>query len=324
MRATALIAEDEPLLAAALQAELARAWPQLQVLATVGDGASAVAQALALQPTVLFFDIRMPGMGGLEAAAALAEDWPSGQAFPQLVFVTAYDHYALQAFEAQAVDYLLKPVQTERLQRTVARVQARLQSQLQTTLQAPLQETKPAARRTEQAQTAINFEAQLAATVQQLQALLAPQGSQNGPLQGMAALGAHGSTHAGTHAVAHAGTAAPAPRLSVLQASVGNSIHMVPLDHVLYFEAADKYLRVLARNPDGEGEREYWLRTPLKELLPQLDAQAFVQIHRGTVVRAAAIASVLRDDEGKLSLRLHGSSRKLPVSRLYVHLFKAM
>ncbi len=316
MRATALIAEDEPLLAAALQAELARAWPQLQVLATVGDGASAVAQALALQPTVLFFDIRMPGMGGLEAAAALAEDWPSGQAFPQLVFVTAYDHYALQAFEAQAVDYLLKPVQTERLQRTVARVQARLQSQLQTALQAPPQETKPAARRTEQAQPAFNFEAQLAATVLQLQALLAPQGSQNGPLQGMAALGAHGS--------AHAGTAAPAPRLSVLQASVGNSIHMVPLDHVLYFEAADKYLRVLARNPDGEGEREYWLRTPLKELLPQLDAQAFVQIHRGTVVRAAAIASVLRDDEGKLSLRLHGSSRKLPVSRLYVHLFKAM
>ena len=74
--ATALIAEDEPLLAQALQAELARAWPALRVLATVGDGASAVAQALQLLPEVLFFDIRMPGLGGLEAAAELADDWP--------------------------------------------------------------------------------------------------------------------------------------------------------------------------------------------------------------------------------------------------------
>ena len=73
--ATALIAEDEPLLAQALQAELARAWPALQIVATVGDGASAVAQALALQPDVLFFDIRMPGLSGLEAAAELADQW---------------------------------------------------------------------------------------------------------------------------------------------------------------------------------------------------------------------------------------------------------
>jgi CheY-like chemotaxis protein len=76
MNATALIAEDEPLLAQALAAELARAWPQLRVLATVGDGASAVTQALALQPDVLFFDIRMPGQSGLEAAAELADEWP--------------------------------------------------------------------------------------------------------------------------------------------------------------------------------------------------------------------------------------------------------
>jgi DNA-binding LytR/AlgR family response regulator len=120
---TALIAEDEPLLAQALQAELARAWPALTVVATVGDGASAVAQALALQPDVLFFDIRMPGMGGLEAAAELADQWvtqgPGAKPFPALVFVTAYDQYAVQAFEAQAVDYLLKPVQAARLAKTV-------------------------------------------------------------------------------------------------------------------------------------------------------------------------------------------------------------
>jgi DNA-binding LytR/AlgR family response regulator len=111
---TALIAEDEPLLAQALQAELARAWPALQVLGVAGNGEAAVAQALALQPDVLFFDIRMPALSGLEAAAALADAWPQdgpqGKPFPALVFVTAYDQYAVQAFEAQAVDYLLKPV----------------------------------------------------------------------------------------------------------------------------------------------------------------------------------------------------------------------
>ena len=101
---TALIAEDEPLLALALQAELAQVWPALQIAATVGDGLSAVAQALALRPDVLFFDIRMPGQSGLEAAAALADAWPLDVPFPALVFVTAYDQHALEAFEAQAVD----------------------------------------------------------------------------------------------------------------------------------------------------------------------------------------------------------------------------
>ncbi|WP_337179517.1 LytR/AlgR family response regulator transcription factor, partial [Hydrogenophaga borbori] len=128
MNATALIAEDEPLLAQALQAELARAWPGLRVLASVGDGQSAVQQALALRPDVLFLDIRMPALSGLDAAATLADDWPAEQPLPALVFVTAHDEFAVQAFEAQALDYLLKPVQAERLQRTVARVQAALRA----------------------------------------------------------------------------------------------------------------------------------------------------------------------------------------------------
>ena len=124
---TALIAEDEPLLALALQAELAAVWPTLQICATVGDGASAVTQALTLQPDVLFFDIRMPGQSGLEAAAELAEAWPTtGRPFPALVFVTAYDQHALEAFDAQAVDYVLKPVQTARLARTVEKIQRAL------------------------------------------------------------------------------------------------------------------------------------------------------------------------------------------------------
>src|SRR3990167_6464523 len=127
----ALIAEDEHLLAAALQQELARAWPALQIAATVGDGLSAVRQALALLPDVLFFDIRMPGQSGLDAAVELADAWPDDKPFPALVFVTAYDQYAVQAFEAQAVDYLLKPVQAVRLQKTVQKLQLALMNKAQ-------------------------------------------------------------------------------------------------------------------------------------------------------------------------------------------------
>ncbi len=272
--ATALIAEDEPLLAQALQAELARAWPALRVLECVGDGNTAAARALQLRPDVLFFDIRMPGQSGLEAAAELADEWPPGSPFPALVFVTAYDQYAVQAFEAQAVDYLLKPVQPGRLEKTVSKVQLALQAR---------------------AQAAMNSGASLDNTLDQLRHLLA---AARPP-------GAHG----------HADRAAP---LKVLQVSIGNSIRMVPVGEVVYFEAADKYVRVLTAG------HEYLIRTPLKDLLPQLDAQSFWQVHRGTVVQAAAVEAVHRDESGKLSLSLRGRTERLAVSRLYSQLFRAM
>lgn len=262
-RPTALIAEDEPLLAQSLRDELARAWPELDVMAVVGDGASAVDQALALRPDVLFFDVRMPGRSGLEAAVELADEWPAGAAFPALVFVTAYDQYAVQAFEAQAVDYVLKPVQPARLDRTVARVRE------------VLARRGPAG-------------AGLEATLAQLRALVA------------------------------AGPQRPQEPLEVLQASVGNAIRMVPIGEVLYFEAADKYVRVLTAG------HEYLLRTPLRELIPRLDPALFWQVHRGTVVRAPAIESVTRDESGKMHLALRGRPERLAVSRLYAHLFKAM
>jgi DNA-binding LytR/AlgR family response regulator len=277
--ATALIAEDEPLLAAALRSELSRAWPGLQVVATVGDGASAVAQALALLPDVLFFDIRMPGMDGLDAAQALAEEWPDNQVFPQLVFVTAYDQYAVRAFEAQAMDYLLKPVQTARLQRTVAKLQQALRERADSHLGGfPPAETA------------------LDQTLAQLRQLLTASGPAGGLAPSPSAL----------------------PSLRVIQASVGTAIHLVPVEDVVYFEAADKYVRVLTPT------HEYLIRTPLRELLPQLDGQLFWQIHRATVVRAQAVAAVSRDEAGKLWVQLRGRPERLPVSRLYAHLFKAM
>jgi DNA-binding LytR/AlgR family response regulator len=120
---TTLIAEDEPLLAQTLANELCALWPGIHIVATASDGLSAVQLALQHRPDVLFFDIRMPGQSGLEAAAELAEEWPIDTPFPLLVFVTAYDQYAIQAFEAQAVDYVLKPVRADRLAQTVTRLQ---------------------------------------------------------------------------------------------------------------------------------------------------------------------------------------------------------
>lgn len=124
---TALIAEDEALLAQTLQGELRALWPQLQVAAIAGDGSSAVELALQHQPDVMFLDIRLPGQSGLEAVAELLDAWPEAQRFPLLVFVTAYDRYAIDAFEAQAIDYVLKPVRADRLARTVSRLQTALQ-----------------------------------------------------------------------------------------------------------------------------------------------------------------------------------------------------
>ena len=122
----ALIAEDEPILSYALVQALQRLWPELQITGVVDNGVAAVRETLAQKPEVLFFDIKMPGKSGLEAAEELAEEWPEDQPFPLLVFVTAYDQFALEAFEHAAVDYLLKPINDERLGKTIARLQQRV------------------------------------------------------------------------------------------------------------------------------------------------------------------------------------------------------
>lgn len=257
-RPTALIAEDEPLLRDALARQLAQAWPELEIVALARNGREAIRLFDARMPDVCFLDVHMPGISGIEAARHIGRR-------AHLVFVTAYDQYALQAFEAQAVDYVLKPVQPARLAKTVEKIRAVL------------------ARRSAAAPD-------LEATLGQLRHLLRAAEPQ----------------------------AAPQPLLKVIQASVGSAIRMVPVDEVVYFEAADKYVRVVC--PDAE----VLIRTPLKELLPQLDAQLFWQVHRGTVVRSTAIESVHRDETGKLHLALRGRAERLPVSRLYAHLFKAM
>jgi len=267
--ASALIAEDEPLLAHTLQVELQTLWPTLRVLATAGDGLSAVQLALQHRPDVLFFDIRMPGQDGLEAAAELTEVWPDETPFPLLVFVTAYDQYAIDAFEAQAMDYVLKPIRPERLSQTVNRLQNALQ----------------------QRQQNFNMNTELDPVINQLRSLLS----------------------------APMGAARPLEPLHLLQASVGNQLRMVPVEEVIHFEAADKYVSVFTQ--DG---RQVLLRTPLKELMQRLDERVFWQVHRGSVVRATAIESVSRDEQGRLTLHLKNHSEKIRVSKIYANRFKAM
>lgn len=260
-RIHALIAEDEPVLAFMLQQSLQRLWPELQIGGVAANGVDAVREALAQKPDILFLDIKMPGKTGLEAAQELAEDWPDDRPFPLVVFVTAYDEYALQAFEQAASDYVLKPVSDERLRKTVARLQARLQQNT-------------------------DRDESLERIVGQLRTLL-PQPAQSA-------------------------------RLDLIRAAVGNQIRLIPLTEVQYFEAADKYVNVVTA--DGEA----LIRTPLKELLPQLDPSQFWQVHRGTVVNLRYVEAAVRDDTGRLALRLRGRTGHLPVSRVYAHLFRQM
>jgi DNA-binding LytR/AlgR family response regulator len=124
-RATALVAEDEPLLAKSLVAVLAEVWPEATV-DVVHDGIAATERALEAAPDVLFLDIQMPGRTGLEVAEIVTDEWPADRALPLLVFVTAYDEFAINAFERAAVDYVLKPATAERLAKTTARLRERL------------------------------------------------------------------------------------------------------------------------------------------------------------------------------------------------------
>ncbi len=265
--ATALIAEDEPLLARALQTDLAAVWPELKVLAHAVDGEQAVEDALSLRPDIVFMDIRMPGRTGLEAAQAVVEDWPADARLPLIVFVTAYDQYALQAFELAAVDYLLKPTPRDRLAAACERLRSRLSQR--------------------QAGPATSV-ADDGALLERLRTLLAPA------------------------------AAPPVEPLTVVQASAGAAIHLVPIEEVVYFEAADKYIRVLTAT------REHLIRTSLRELLPQLDPARFWQVHRSLVVQAREIEQAHRDDTGKVTLRLRHRPETLPVSRLYASRFKGM
>jgi DNA-binding LytR/AlgR family response regulator len=307
MNATALIAEDEPLLAQALSKQLQRHWPELQLLPVATDGGQAVEAALAELPDVLFMDIQMPVKNGLDAAEQVMDQWPASHPLPLLVFVTAYDEYAVAAFERSAVDYVLKPVQSERLAATCERL-ARLLK-----LRA-LAQSQPTATEPDSAQAEPLLEHPAAVSEQAIEALRALQ-----------SLGQTEPDPADTEPEDEAPAVRPGPRtpLKILQVAIGNNLRMVPVDEVLYFEAADKYVRLVTANTDAHGGADLLIRTPLRELVPRLDGEQFWQVHRSIVVNLFAIERVNRE-HGRLRVHIKGRSESLEVSRMYSQLFKAM
>ncbi len=263
----AVVADDERLLREQLKARLATAWPDLEVVAEARDGLEAVEKADQLRPDVLFLDIRMPGLTGIEAAGEIVAlpDWRG-----EIVFVTAYDEYAIQAFERGALDYLLKPVEPERLAQTAQRVRQRLAER-----QGPAGASPP-----EEA----------------IDALLARLASLR---QGLAAQGPS------------------LPPLRWIRCTAGTTTRLIDVNDVLFLRSDEKYTRVQARDQEG------FLRTPIRELLPQLDPQQFCQVHRSTVVNLAAIDHVTRDDTGRQRIHLRNFPEVLEVSRTFSHLFRS-
>jgi DNA-binding LytR/AlgR family response regulator len=250
---TALIADDEEAPRAQLLDALRAAWPELKVVAECANGADAWDAWLEHEPQVCFLDIRMPGLSGIDVARRIGGRTP-------VVFVTAFGDHALAAFDAGAVDYVLKPVDPERLARTVQRLRERLARP----------EPAPAG----------------------LDALLDKLAAQ----------------------------VRRPPALEVIQAAVGREVRMIRVDDVLFFESDARYTRVVYRADGSDGEA--LIRTPLKELLTQLDGQRFWQVHRSVIVNQRAIASAVRVDEGNMHLTLRGRPDKLPVSRHFQALFK--
>lgn len=242
---TILVAEDEPLMRERLLEGLAQAWPDARVCCVAENGNDAWDGFLEHEPSVAILDIRMPGMSGLEVAERIG-------ALAHVVFTTAYDQYAVDAFDAGAVDYLLKPVQPDRLAKAVARLRARL----------------------------AGSPADLGPLLRQLR------------------------------------TALPAAdRTRWIKASVGKQIRLIDVDDVLFFQSDTKYTRIVLR------DFEALVRTPLKDVLGGLDPERFWQIHRGTVVNAAAIAAVERVDAERMRVLLRGCAETLPVSRNFTYRF---
>lgn len=253
MMATAIIADDEPLLADDLKRRIGVLWPELEIIAVCHDGIAALARLQQDKPDIAFLDIRMPGLTGLEVATRL--DYPC-----QVVFVTAYDQYAVEAFERAAVDYVLKPADDARLAKTAAR--------LRSAVAAPSDTER----------------SRLAAVLEKV----SPQN-----------------------------TAKPAP-LRWIRAAVGESVRLVPVAEVRYFQAADKYTAVMTE------AGELLIRTPIRELVEQLDPEVFWQVHRGTIVNAKFVTTARHDESGRVLLGVRDRPERLTVSRAYAHLFRQM
>ena len=264
---TALIADDEPLLREQLKFRLGKLWPELSIEAEAVNGADALAMFEERGPDIVFLDIHMPVMSGLDAARLIGR----GRAKrAHIVFVTAYDEHAIEAFERGAIDYVLKPFNEARLAETVARLKERVDASTDSAANGG--DTR-------------DDDNDLAGVLRQLTARM------------------------GLSADAY---------LRWIKASVGQTVRLIPVDEVVYFQADEKYTRVVLE------DAEVLIRKPIKELLDELDPKQFWQIHRATVVNTRAIAGVVRGMRDQADLKLKNRAETLTVSRNFTHLFKQM
>ncbi len=257
-RPTALVADDEPLLRDVMVRMLAQAWPELQVIALARNGREAVEMFEEQRPDICFLDVHMPGLSGVEAAHQIGRR-------AHLVFVTAYDQYAVQAFAEGALDYLVKPVEATRLNDTVGRLQLRIKA----------------------AAPALNTDELL----QQLAVSLRQQ-------------------------------SARAP-LRWIRASVGQALQLISVERIDFLRSDEGYTLVAWRDDKGMAS-EALIRTPLKELLDQLDPAQFAQVHRSVVVNLCSISHVKRGINETADIYLKERKDVLKASRAYLHLFKQM
>ncbi len=273
----ALIVDDEPLLRTHLAHHLAQLWPELEIAGEARNGREAVDLVEQLRPDVVFLDVHMPGMNGVEAARLMGPD-------VQIVFVTAYEQYAVAAFEQGAIDYLVKPFDAERLGESLARLRRRV-----------------AERR--------RLEAGGLGSVTSV-----------APEAGAAALGNLPSGDLDAVLAALAGELrrrAPAEsRLQWIRASVGQMIKLIPVDEVLYFRSDEKYTLVVWVG--GEA----LIRKSIRELLDGLEPETFIQIHRSTIVNLRFVAQVIKGPNETAEVHLKGRSETLSVSRNHVHWFR--
>ena len=276
----ALIVDDEPLLRTHLAHHLAQLWPELEIAGEARNGREAVDLVVQLQPDVVFLDVHMPGMNGVEAARLMGPD-------VQIVFVTAYEQYAVAAFEQGAIDYLVKPFDAERLGESVARLRRRIAER----------------RRMGSAEGGPGQLTSLAGDVGDAGALGAlPQGHLDAVLSALA-----GELRR---------RAPTGDRLQWIRASVGQMIKLIPVDEVLYFRSDEKYTLVVWVG--GEA----LIRKSIRELLDGLEPETFIQIHRSTIVNLRFVAQVIKGPNETAEVHLKGRNETLSVSRNHVHWFR--
>jgi len=255
---TALIADDEPLLREALMRQLAKAWPKLEIVAQARNGREAIELFELHKPDICFLDIQMPGMSGVEAAQVIGRR-------AHIVFVTAYDQFAVQAFAAGVLDYLVKPVEPARLNETIERLKDRLAMTAR----------------------AINSKKLIEELNCQLQNSSSPE------------------------------------YLSWLRVRIGIKVHVIAVEDIDYFQSEDKYTRLCWRSAT-ETFSEGLLRTPIKGLLPQLDPNQFVQIHRSAIVNLSSISHVIRGQNDTGTAYFTGCNKTLPISRAHFSQFRTL